>query len=608
MNKSDDERGTLGMPDWVGMGEEWAMQFAELNPYNRLFPLNYAEMGKALITVGTQMMTDPAKAYAAWAELGTKQFEVMLQASRQALGLEYETVVEPGRRDKRFAAEEWSKNAVFNAIKQTYLLSSNWFLRQLEENDTLAPDARRRTQFYLRQLLDSVSPSNSPFLNPVVIDETIRTDGANLIHGMRHLTEDLSAGKVKMVDASGFKYGQNVAASKGQVVLRTPLLELIQYAPATDATYERPIFFIPPWINKYYILDLQPKNSIVKYLTEHGYTVFMISWKNPDERYADFSMEDYLTHGVLPALDAAISISGSPDVNVVGYCIGGTLLSIALSALRAKGDTRLRAATFFVSLQDFEEPGDLGVFVDDEQLAALDVRMAERGYLESDDMSAVMNLLRSNDLIWHYLVNNYLLGKEPQAFDLLFWNSDGTRMPRKMHLYYLRNMYVENNLVKPGKLEFLGEKIDLGKVDNDIYAVGTLEDHIVPWRSAFKLRRYVSGPVRFVLANSGHIAGVISPPSNGRNSYFVNESPTTDPDEWQKGAAKRDGSWWEDWLSWLGPRSGEQVAPPSMGNEQYPALMPAPGSYVCEQGGHAKYPAQDLAGAAKAAAGDSAGK
>jgi polyhydroxyalkanoate synthase len=320
----------------------------------------------------------------------------------------------------------------------------------------------------------------------------------------------------------------------------------------------------------------------------------MTSWKNPDESYADFSMEDYLTQGVLPAIEAATSITGSPDVNVVGYCIGGTLLSIALAALRAKGDTRLHATTFFVSLQDFEEPGDLGVFVDEKQLIDLDKRMARRGFLESDDMAATMNLLRSNDLIWHYVVNNYLLGKEPMAFDLLYWNSDGTRMPRKTHLYYLRNMYLENNLVRPGKLEFLCEKIDLGKIDQDVYAVGTLEDHIVPWRSAFKIRRNVAGSVRFILANSGHIAGIISPPG-GKNSYFTNESPSTDPEQWLEGATQRQGSWWEDWLTWLSPRSGEQVNPPTMGNSLFRPLTSAPGTYVREMGGEAKYPAMDLA-------------
>ncbi|HZS91613.1 MAG TPA: class I poly(R)-hydroxyalkanoic acid synthase [Chloroflexota bacterium] len=602
MSERKAPEGWNALPNWMSLSQDWVHQVADLNPFSKLFPFNYAEMGQALITLGTEMIKDPAGTYVAWMDLMLQQFEVMLQTSRQAWGLDHTPVVEPDRKDRRFAAEEWSKNAVFNAIKQSYLLNYRWFLAQLERSESLSPAARRKANFYLRQYLDSVSPSNSPFLNPVVIEETIKTGGENLIQGLRQLTEDLQQGKVTMVESSGFEFGKNIAASPGQVVLRTPILELIQYAPRTEKVRATPLLFVPPWINKYYILDLQPKNSMVSYLTNQGYTVFMISWKNPDESYADFGMEDYITQGLLPAIDAAIDISKAPAVNPIGYCIGGTLLSIALAALRAKGDKRLNAVTFFVSLQDFEEPGDLGVFVDEEQLKELDKRMARRGYLEADEMAAAMNLLRSNDLIWNYVVNNYLLGKRPMAFDLLFWNSDGTRMPRKAHLYYLRNMYIENNLVKPGKLEFLGEKIDLGKIDNDIYAVGTIDDHIVPWRSAFKIRRYASGPVRFVLANSGHIAGVISPPG-GKGTYFSNdESTTTDPDEWLEGAVKRPGSWWEDWIAWLAPRSGDMVAPPSMGNRTYKPIEPAPGHYVREMGGEIKYPPTDVAVEAMATA------
>jgi polyhydroxyalkanoate synthase subunit PhaC len=589
------------LPPWMTLSQAWAEQVVEINPFVKLFPFNYAEMSQALLTVGMDLATHPGRAQVAWMDLAMQQLEVMIQTSRQAWGLDYKTIVEPDRRDKRFAAEEWSKNAAFNAIKQSYLLLCKWFLDQLDQNDALSPAERRKTSFYLRQYLDSISPSNSPLLNPVVIEETIKTGGDNLLRGLQNLMDDMQNGRISMVDSSGFKFGENIAASKGQVVLRTRILELIQYTPTTAQVYARPLLFIPPWINKYYILDLQPKNSLVKYLTDQGYTVFMISWKNPDESYADFGMEDYLTQGVLCATDAIRAITQSPDLNVVGYCVGGTLLSIALAALRAKGDTRFNAVTFFTSLQDFSEPGDLGVFVEEEKLEELDKRMARRGYLEARDMAAVMNLLRSNDLIWHYVVNNYLLGKKPLAFDILFWNSDGTRMPRKTHLFYLRNMYVDNNLVKPSTLTFLGEKIDLGKIDNDIYAVGTVEDHIVPWQSAFKIRRYVSGPVRFVLANSGHIAGIINPPG-GKGAYFVNESATADPEAWLAGATQRKGSWWEDWLAWLAPRSGQKVAPPSLGNATYKPIEPAPGSYVREMGGEVKYRTEDVEQEAEAAA------
>jgi polyhydroxyalkanoate synthase len=576
-----EDRLSAGNASWQILAQDWVTRFVELNPYIRLFPFNYAEMGGALIALGTEMAKHPDRAYRAWTDLSLQQFQVLLQTSRQAWGLESRPVVQPNRRDKRFAAEAWSKSAIFNALKQSYLLTCSWFLQQLDQSETLSPEALRRARFYLRQYLDSLSPSNSPLLNPVVIEETVRTGGANLVQGLTHLTDDLRDGRISMVKSAGFAFGVNIASSPGQVVLRTPIMELIQYAPTTDTVYTRPLLFIPPWINKYYILDLQPKNSMVKYLTDHGYSVFMMSWKNPDATYADFSMEDYITQGVLPAVDAVCDITSSPDLNVVGYCIGGTLLAIVLAALRARNDRRLHAATFLVSLQDFAEPGDLGVFIDEPQLEQLEQHMSRHGYLPAEAMSAAMNLLRSNDLIWHYVINNYLLGKEPAAFDLLFWNADGTRMAPKAHLYYLRNMYLENNLIKPHKLTFLGEKIDLGRIDNEMYVLGTREDHIVPWRSAFKIHRYASGPVRFILANSGHIAGVINPPG-GRSGYFTNDSPVDDPDAWLEGAAMREGSWWEDWLAWLAPRSGDRTAPPSMGNNRLPPLTPAPGTYVRE--------------------------
>jgi polyhydroxyalkanoate synthase len=368
----------------------------------------------------------------------------------------------------------------------------------------------------------------------------------------------------------------------GQVVYRNKLIELIQYAPTTKKVYSTPLLFIPPWINKYYILDMQPKNSLIKFLVDSGFTVFVISWKNPDASLEDTGFEDYLTLGPLAAFEAIKEITGSSKVNPVGYCIGGTLLSMALPYMAAKKDETVNAATFFVSLQDFTEVGDTSVFIDEPQVTYVEGQMMERGYLDSSSMASMFNMLRANDLIWSNVVNNYLLGKEPPAFDLLYWNADGTRMTRAAHSFYLRNTYLENNLIKPNKIVLKGVSIDLGKIHQDIYAVGAEQDHIVPWKSAWRIMQLADGKVRFVLGGSGHIAGVISPPSKGRG-YWVNDKPVKDAGQWLESAEQHTGSWWPDWLEWLKPRSGEQVAPPSLGSAVHPPITAAPGTYVLEK-------------------------
>jgi polyhydroxyalkanoate synthase len=342
------------------------------------------------------------------------------------------------------------------------------------------------------------------------------------------------------------------------------------------------LFFIPPWINKYYILDMQPQNSFIKFLVDNGFTVFVISWKNPDAPMEDISFDDYLALGPLATLDVIKEITGSQKVNPVGYCIGGTLLSMALPYLKARGDETADSATFFVSLQDFTEVGDTSVFIDEPQVTYIEGQMMERGYLDSRSMATMFNMLRANDLIWSNVVNNYLLGKEPPAFDLLYWNNDGTRTTRNAHSFYLRNTYLENNLIQPNKIVLKGVPIDLGQIHQDIYAVGTQQDHIVPWKSAWRITQLASGKARFVLGGSGHIAGIINPPSKGRG-YWTNDKPVKSADQWFESAEHHNGSWWTDWLEWLNPRSGEQVAPPAMGSAKYPPVTPAPGSYVLEK-------------------------
>jgi polyhydroxyalkanoate synthase len=527
---------------------------------------------------------NPGRAWTHYTDFVQQYTQLMAATALKFWGQEKDVkpVAEPEKGDKRFGAPDWEKNAIFDALKQSYLLAATTLLHTASEIEGLDEKQQRKLIFYLRQFLDAISPTNFAFTNPQVIHEAISTGGQNLATGMEHLLRDVENGQIKMTDTDAFAPGRNLALTPGQVVYRNKLIELIQYAPTTEKVYAIPLMFIPPWINKYYILDMQPQNSQIKFLVDSGFTVFVISWKNPDASMEDTTFEDYMTLGPLTALDVVKEITGSQKVNVVGYCIGGTLLAIVLSYLAAKRDETVNAASFFVSLLDFSEVGDTSVFIDEPQVTYIEGQMMERGYLDSRSMATMFNMLRANDLIWSNVVNNYLLGKEPPAFDLLYWNADGTRMARAAHSFYLHNTYLENNLVKPNKVVLKGVPVDLGRISQDIYAVGTQQDHIVPWKSAWRISQLVRGKVRFVLGGSGHIAGVINPPSKGRG-YWTNDQPVKNADEWFESATQHKGSWWNDWLEWLKARSGEQVAPPSMGNEKYKPVMPAPGSYVLEK-------------------------
>ena len=421
--------------------------------------------------------------------------------------------------------------------------------------------------------------------NPAALHKAIETGGASVAAGARNLVSDLNAGRLTMVDAEAFAPGRNLALTPGKVVHRNRLIELIQYSPSTEQVRKTPLLILPPWINKFYILDMQPKNSMIRYLVGQGFTVFVISWKNPDASMDDIGIEDYMDLGALEASDVAREITGSPKVNAMGYCIGGTLLTLTLATLAAKGDDRFDSASFMVSLQDFDRVGDTAVFMDEPAIDLIEQQMMERGYLDSREMSNMFNLLRSNDLIWSNVVNNYLLGNKPPAFDLLYWNADGTRMTRAAHSWYLRNTYIENNLVKPGTVTLKGESIDLARIRLDTYAVGAEKDHIVPWDAAWRITQLFGGDVRFVLASSGHIAGIINPPG-GKGNYWTREVKDADassPEQWLQSATKHEGSWWPDWSAWLSARSGEKGKPPSVGSAKYPPLENAPGTYVLEK-------------------------
>ncbi|MGH8633273.1 MAG: PHA/PHB synthase family protein, partial [Burkholderiales bacterium] len=435
------------------------------------------------------------------------------------------------------------------------------------------------------QYIDALSPSNFLLTNPEVLRETVASGGRNLVQGLSNLLEDVTRSggdqaQLRMTDEKAFKLGINIATTPGKVVFQNELLQLIQYYPANGPVFRRPLLIIPPWINKYYILDLRAKNSFVKWAVEQGHTVFMISWVNPDATLAHKRFDDYLAEGTLAALAAIERATGESEVNAIGYCLGGTLLACTLGYLAAKQDERIVSGTYFASMIDFKEAGELEVFIDEQQVAALEKRMQARGYLEGSEMATTFNMLRANDLIWSFVVNNYLLGRDPFPFDLLYWNSDSTRMPATMHSYYLRNLYMKNLLAKPGGIELGGVPIDLGRVRTPLYFVSTLEDHIAPWRSTYAGAKLFSGPVRFVLGGSGHIAGIVNPPTAGKYSYWTHPKLPDDPEKWLKGASQHPGSWWPDWTGWIAQHGGGKVPARIPGRGKLKAIEDAPGSYV----------------------------
>jgi polyhydroxyalkanoate synthase len=556
----------------------------QLNPFHSLVPIDPAEITRAFQQLWLDALRNPARAWSAYADWMQQYTRIMADAMLRYWGDDQkrEPVAAPEKGDKRFSAPDWEQNPVFDALKQSYLLAATTLLKTASDIQGLDEKQQRKLVFYMRQFLDAISPTNYAFTNPQVIHEALQSGGRSLVSGTEHLLRDIRNGQLKMTDTGAFAPGRNLALTPGQVIYRNELIELIQYAPATETVFAIPLLFIPPWINKFYILDMQPQNSLIKFLVDQGFTVFMISWKNPDASMEEIEFEDYLTLGPLSALDVIKEITGSPKVNAVGYCIGGTLLAMTLPYLAAQRDKTVNSATFFVSLLDFSEVGDTSVFIDEPQVTYIEGQMMERGYLDSRSMATMFNMLRANDLIWSNVVNNYLLGKEPPAFDLLYWNNDGTRMTRAAHSFYLRNTYLENNLIKPGKIVLKGVPIDPGKIRQDIYAVGTQQDHIVPWKSAWRISQLVRGPVRFVLGGSGHIAGVINPPAKGKG-YWTNDKPVSSADEWFESAEHHAGSWWTDWLEWLRARSGERVALPAMGSQNHPPIVPAPGTYVLEK-------------------------
>ena len=546
-----------------------------------LDPLN---IGAAFMELTARMMTDPARLMRAHMSLWEDYMNLWQTTARRMMGEVAEPVVTANESDRRFRDSAWEDNTLFDFIKQSYLLSSRWMQSTVSEVEGLDEKTARKVDFYTRQFVDALSPSNFVLTNPEVLRTTIETGGENLLKGLNNLLEDLERGegrlRIKMTDRNAFKVGENLATTPGKVIYQNELMQLIQYTPTTKQVYERPLLIVPPWINKYYILDMREKNSLIRWMVEQGHTVFVISWVNPDEKLAQKTFDDYMLRGPIEALDIVEKATKQKQFNAVGYCLGGTLLASTLAYLAAKGDARIASATFLTTMIDFEEAGELSVFIDEEQLSNLESRMSEKGYLEGHDMASTFNMLRANDLIWSFVVNNYLLGKEPFPFDLLYWNSDSTRMPAAMHSFYLRKMYQENTLVQPGGITLNKVPIDVRKIKVPAYMLSTREDHIAPWKSTYSATQLLSSPVRFVLTASGHIAGVVNPPAANKYCYWTNSKTAKDPDAWLQGATQTPGSWWDDWKKWVTKFGGDKVPAREPGCRVFKAIEDAPGSYV----------------------------
>ncbi|EXJ09203.1 MULTISPECIES: PHA/PHB synthase family protein [Nitrincola] len=491
-----------------------------------------------------------------------------------------ETVAAPAPGDRRFQSDEWSKNPVFDYIKQSYLLSSK-MLTEMAANAKLSDAEQQKLEFYTQQYLDAMSPTNFAFTNPEVINQAIETNGQSLVDGLKNLLGDIDKGHITMTDESAFELGKNIATTEGAVVFQNDIFQLIQYKPEGEQVFEKPLLIVPPSINKFYILDLQPHNSYVKYCVEQGHNVFLVAWVNPSKEMRTLSWDDYVERGVLKSIEVTKEISQSEKVNAVAWCVGGTLLATALAVMANRKDNSVLSATFLTTLTDFRDPGDLKVFIDDYQVKQLKEKVNKEGILHGRELATSFNMLRSNDLIWSYVVNNYLKGQTPAPFDILYWNSDPTNLPARMYTFYITKMYLENKLVEPNGVSICGEPIDLSKIKVPCYFLSTIEDHIAPWKSTFAATELFKGQMEFVLGASGHVAGVINPASKNRRHYWIKGELGKGPDHWLETAEKQEGSWWSNWAEWVKRRAGKKIdAPKEYGNADHTVIEAAPGSYV----------------------------
>ncbi len=547
-------------------------------------------IAQAFMDMMARMLANPYKMAQAQMNLMWNYFSLWQHSSMRMMGMQPTAVAAPIKGDKRFASEAWEDHFLFDFIKQSYLITARHVHDTVGAVEGLDDKTQSKVNFFTRQFIEALAPSNFVMTNPDVFRETVKSHGQNLVKGFNNLLRDIDDvdGKlrVRMTDTTAFELGKNVATTPGKVVFQNDLIQLLQFAPTTKKQFKRPLLIIPPWINKYYILDLREKNSFIKWALDQGHTVFCVSWVNPDAKLAEKSFEDYLLEGALAAVDKVCEQTGEKEINAVGYCLGGTLLGSTLAWMAGKDgkkpDKRIASATFLASMLDFSIPGELGVFIDEQQVASLEKKMEQRGFLEGSEMAGTFNMMRSNDLIWSFVVNNYLMGKDPFPFDLLFWNSDSTRMPYKMHSFYLRNMYMHNLLKEPGGITLAGVPIDLGRIKAPAYFISTIEDHIAPWKSTYLGAQRCTGPVRFVLGGSGHIAGIVNPPAANKYGYWINDAKSLPAaaDDFLAGAEQHAGSWWTDWQDWVAAQDAVRVAARDPAKGVLDVLEDAPGSFV----------------------------
>jgi polyhydroxyalkanoate synthase len=541
-------------------------------------------IGQTFMQYAMKLSENPTQMIEAQADLWA-QYAALWQTTLQRMaGNESSPIATPDKGDRRFKDTEWSDNLIFDYIKQSYLLTSRWLTDQTGQVEGLEPQLAKKVDFYTRQFVDAISPTNFVATNPAVLRETVETHGENLLKGLQNILNDMERGhgqlRISQTDMEAFSVGENIAVTPGKVVFQNDLMQLLHYEPTTEKQFDNPLLIVPPWINKFYILDLRPENSFIRWATDQGHSVYVISWVNPTADLRDKDFTSYMLEGPLAAVDAIERDTGAKKVNAIGYCLGGTLLSATLAYAAKKKINSFASATFFTTLVDFEQAGEISVFVDEEQIQLIERKMHEKGYLDGAEMASTFNSLRSNDLIWSFVVSNYLMGKEPFPFDLLFWNSDSTRLPEAMHSFYLRNMYQKNLMREPGGISMNEQPIDLGDIETPTYFLATKEDHIAPWPGVYQGMKRFGGETKFVLAASGHIAGVVNPPTANKYSYWTNENKPESEREWFDNSIEKSGSWWADWQTWVAAKAGKKVAARVPGKGKLAVIEAAPGSYV----------------------------